>query len=148
MNEQPPGADQGRQPTEEELLAAYEEQVKQLRIEDVLVQTLVSLLNLGGRKAGLAPGSEAERDLDQVRLAVEAARALLPLTEPVLGPDAAQVRQALSQLQLAYARLSGAPPADAEGGAGAGAAQDQESQQQPDGPGPAQQSGRLWVPGQ
>ena len=109
MSEQQPEGDPGRQPTEEELLAAYEEQVKQLRIEDVLVQTLVSLLNLGGRKAGLAPGSEDERDPGQVQLAIEGARALLPLVEPALGPDANQVRQALSQLQMAYAKISGAP---------------------------------------
>ena len=48
---------QPRQPTDEELAAAYEEQLKQIRVEDVLIQTLVSLLNLGGRKAGLSPGS-------------------------------------------------------------------------------------------
>ena len=43
-----------RQPTDEELAAAYEAQLKQIRVEDVLIQTLVSLLNLGGRKAGAA----------------------------------------------------------------------------------------------
>lgn len=149
MNEQP-GPGPGREPTEEELMAAYEQQVKQLRIEDVLVQTLVSLLNLGGRKAGLAPGTEDERDLEQVRVAIEGARAIMPLVEPVLGQDAGQVRQALSQLQMAYARLSGGapeggePPA-AQGGEGPAEPGEQPS---PEGPGPAQQSGRLWVPGQ
>ncbi len=54
----PPGAGgQTREPTEEELHAAYEAEMKRLRIEDVLVQTVVSLLNLGARKAGLVPGS-------------------------------------------------------------------------------------------
>ena len=139
-----------RQPTEEELLAAYEEEVKRLRVEDVLVQTLVSLLNLGGRKAGLAPGSEGERDLDQVRLAIEGTRALLPLAEPALGPDAAQLRQALSQLQMAYAKLSGGAPGPTAGeqpGPAPGAAP-QEGEPQEEGLGPAQRSGRLWVPGQ
>jgi hypothetical protein len=138
-----------RQPTEEELLAAYEQEVKRLRVEDVLVQTLVSLLNLGGRKAGLAPGSEDERDLEQVHLAIEATRALLPLSESALGQDAAQLRNALSQLQLAYAKLrggaAGEPPEAGEPGApeGGEAAEPQEP-----GPGPAQRTGRLWVPGQ
>ena len=38
----------------------------------MLIQTIVSLLNLGGRKAGLAPGTEDEKDLEQLRQAIEA----------------------------------------------------------------------------
>ncbi len=133
-----------RPPTEEELRAAYEAELKRLRVEDVVVQTLVSLINLGGRKAGLVPGSEDERDLEQVRQAVDAARALLPLVEPVLGPDARQLRDALSQLQLVYAREAGPPappgPAAPQGPPPPAA--------EPEGPGPAQRTGRLWIPGQ
>jgi hypothetical protein len=140
-----------RPPTDEELAAAYEEQLKQIRVEDVLIQTLVSLLNLGGRKAGLGAGGipdEGERDPEQVRQAVEGIRALLPVCEPLLGPDAAQIREALSQLQLAYAQISGVstPP----GGAPAGnvpPGQDPGTAR-PEEPGPGQSSGRLWVPGQ
>ncbi len=101
---------QGPQPNEEELRAAYEAELKRLRVEDVLVQTVVSLLNLGGRKAGLAPGTEDERDPEQLRLAIEGARALLPLVEPVLGAEASQVREILSQLQMTYAQTRGAAP--------------------------------------
>jgi hypothetical protein len=146
MSEQEPQ----RQPTDEELAAAYEAQLKQIRVEDVLIQTLVSLLNLGGRKAGLSPGTEGERDPEQVRQAIEGVRALLPIVEPLLGQDAAQIREALSQLQLAYTKIaggqaapSGAPPAEGGGPGSAG-----EDQPKPDEPGPAQSSGRLWVPGQ
>jgi hypothetical protein len=141
---------EGRAPSEEELLAAYEEEVKRLRVEDVLLQTLVSLLNLGGRKAGLAPGTEGERDLEQVRLAIEGTRALLPLVEPALGPDGAQLRQALSQLQLAYAKLSGEAPAAAPGEEAPAAPASDKPGEAPreEGTGPAQRSGRLWVPGQ
>jgi len=144
-----------RDPTEEELRAAYEEEMKRLRVEDVVVQTTVSLMNLGARKAGLAPGSEGERDLGQVEMAIEGARALLPLIEPQLGPNAAPIRDALSQLQLAYAQLvsegADAAPAEpgspaGEGATGATAPPAQSGDEQ--GPGPAQQSGRLWVPGQ
>ena len=135
-------SDQPRQPTDEELAAAYEAQLKQIRVEDVLIQTLVSLLNLGGRKTGLSPGTEEERDPEQVRQAIEGVRALLPLVEPLLGQDAAQIREALSQLQLAYARITGGEPA-AEEGEPTGA-----EQPGADAPGPAQSSGKLWVPGQ
>ena len=158
MSDQPydPSAEQGmRPPTEDELRAAYEEEMKRLRVEDVVVQTTISLMNLGARKAGLAPGSEDERDLGQVQMAIDGARALLPLVEPQLGPNAAPIREALSQLQLAYAQLVGEeggappPPGDPPGSAPGVGAQPQPAQ--PDdatGRGPAQQSGRLWVPGQ
>ena len=82
MSEQEP-----RQPTDEELAAAYEAQLKQIRVEDVLIQTLVSLLNLGGRKAGLEPaGPRASAILDQVRQAIEGVRALLPRRRAAAGP--------------------------------------------------------------
>jgi hypothetical protein len=127
-------------PSEEELRAAYEAELKRLRVEDVLVQTVVSLLNLGGRKAGLAPGTEDERDPQQLRLAIEGARALLPLVEPALGEEAAQIREVLSQLQMTYAGAAGAQPAPQ--------APSEPEAPKPGDQGPAQQSGRLWVPGQ
>jgi hypothetical protein len=139
--------------TEEELRAAYEaqleEQLKTLRVEDVVVQTIVTLVNLGGRRAGLAPGTEGERDPEQLRLAIEGARALLVLIEEQLGPDGKAIRDALSQLQLAYAQLSGGPAPAGPGGEGG--PQGDPSGGQPGGQGgggPAQSSGRLWVPGQ
>lgn len=144
MSSQPPFGDpEGPQPTEEEMRAAYEEQLKALRVEDVVVETIVSLLNLGGRKAGLVPGTEDEADAEQVRIAVEGVRALLPLVEAPLGENAGQLREALAQLQRAYVQLAGpaVPGGSSEGGAEGGTAD-------PEGPGPAQSSGRLWVPGQ
>ena len=143
-----PGGDPGHQPTEQELQAAYEAELKRIRVDDVLVQTVVSLLNLGGRRAGLAPGTEGERDLEQVHQAIEAVRALLPLVEGQLGPDAKTLRDALSQLQMAYAQLSGA---GAAGGGSSGGPEEPPRQPEPapgGEAGPAQRSGRLWVPGQ
>jgi hypothetical protein len=139
--------------SEDELRAAYEaqleEQLKSLRVEDVVVQTIVTLVNLGGRRAGLAPGTEAERDPEQLRLAIEGARSLLGLIEAELGPDGKAIRDALSQLQMAYAQLSGGPAAP--GGAAGGASEPPAgggTEPQGGGSGPAQSSGRLWVPGQ
>jgi hypothetical protein len=141
-------SDQQRQPTEEELRAyaqQLEEQMRQLRVEDVIVQTIVTLVNLGGRRAGLAQGTEGERDPEQLRLAIEGARALLPLIEDQLGPDGKAIRDALSQLQMAYVQIS-----ESEAGSGGGEQGGEPGAQgeQPKGPGPAQSSGRLWVPGQ
>lgn len=146
-DQMPPGFDPSNPPSEEELAAAYEAQLKQLRVEDVVLQTVVSFLNLGGRKAGLAPGTEDERDVAQVGLAIEGARRLLPLVEDQLGPDGATLRDAISQLQMAFVRLGGQAPQEG-GEAAGGPAPEGQAPQQPEGPGRAQSSGRLWVPGQ
>ncbi len=166
------------QPSEDELRAAYEAEIKKIRIEQILLEQVVSIVNLGMRRTGLAPGTEDERDIDQVRIAIEAVRALLPLLEQSMPPQAGQIRDALSQLQLAYVRLGGspsggesAPGTGGPGTTGSGVA----GSEQPSGPGdagappapgpprpgqpgaeepapgdggPAQRSGRLWVPGQ
>ena len=111
------------------------------------------LANLGMRRTGLAPGTEDERDVAQVRLAIESLRALMPVLEQAAPSQAAAVRDAISQLQLAYVRIGGqAPEAGApESGAEperAGPPPAEEPPPKPGEPGPAQRSGRLWVPGQ
>ena len=126
----------------EEELRALEAEMEKITVDDVLLQTVVSLLNLGGRKAGLgaAPGEEPKRDLEQVRLAIEGTRALLPVLEPRHGDKLGPVRDTLSRLQMIYAqaaRPGEAPPPSEEAPA-----------PKPGEAGPAQRSGRLWVPGQ
>jgi hypothetical protein len=137
------------QPTEEELRAALEEEMRRITVDDVLLQTVVSLVNLGARRAGLAPGTEDERDLDQVHRAIEGVRALLPLVPERQPGELEPINDAVARLQMAYAKLAqeggpAAAPADApEGAPGTPPKPDE-----PAGPGPAQSSGRLWVPGQ
>ena len=145
MSTDPPASPPGGEPeleglTEDELRAAYEAELARIRVEDVLVQTVVSLLNLAARKAGLT-GAEEEPDFEQVRQAIDGTKALMPLVEPTLGPDVKQVREALSQLQLAYARSGATPPPGA-------ARPDEEPPAQGGTGGSAASSGRLWVPGQ
>ena len=94
-----------QEPSEAEMRAALEEQMRRITVQDVLIQTVVTLINLGGRRLGLAgpPEEAGERDLQQARLAIEGARALVPLLpQEDLGP----VRDALSQLQMAYVQLA------------------------------------------
>jgi hypothetical protein len=158
------------EPTEEELRAAYEAEIKKIRVEHLLLETIVSLINLGMRRTGITPGTEAERDPEQVRLSIEAIRALLPLVEQTAPQQVTPIREALSQLQLAFVRSgSPAPATEAPGGqapptGGPGAPPPRPPAQapreappappdaeQPDEsgePGPAQRSGRLWIPGQ
>ena len=122
-----------RQPSEEEIRALEAEMAK-LTVDDVLLQTIVTLINLGARKAGLADDSEP--DLPQVKQAIDAARALLPIVEPRHG-EALGAGQGRAVAPPDGLRADERP---AQPAAGAGAEETRA--------GPAQQSGRLWVPGQ
>lgn len=152
----------GAAASEEELRAAYEAEIKKIRVEHVLLEHVVTLVNLGMRRTGLQPGTEEERDVEQVSVAIDGIRALIPLLERTAPEQIGPIRDALSQLQLAFVRIGGSQPAAAsgeEGGPGdqrAGPAapeppadpQSEPAPSQPGEPGPAQRSGRLWVPGQ
>jgi Domain of unknown function (DUF1844) len=144
------GTGSDRQPTEEEMRAALEEELKRVRVEQVVTEATVSILNVAVLRAGLVPGSEGEQDLGQTRMGIEAVRALMPLVEQSLGTEQARpIRDALSQLQMAYVRAVGSGPAEPGSDApGAPPAQEQPQSGPADGTGPAQRSGRLWVPGQ
>ena len=136
--------------TEEEL-RRLEAEMERITVDDVLIQTTVTLLNLAARKAGLAapPGEAPAADWEEVRQAIEGARALLPLLEERHGDQLGQVRQTLSQLQMIYAQQAGAAAAaEPEGGAAPPEEGQDPEQPKPEGPGPAQSSGRLWIPGQ
>jgi hypothetical protein len=135
---------EGGAPSEEQLRAAQEE-LRRVRVDQVVVEAAVSVLNVAVLKSGLVPGSEGDRDLEQVRVGIEAVRGLMPVVEQAAPEQAGPIRDALSQLQMAYVRATSepspgaeSPPAPAEQQPGAGE----------QGPGPAQKSGRLWVPGQ
>jgi hypothetical protein len=138
----------------EEQLRALEAEMEKVTVDDVLLQTIVTLINLGARKSGLARSDPARAeseapppDLEQLRQAIEGARALLPLVEQRHADKLGPVRDSLSQLQMVYAQKAGA---DAEQPQQPGAREEPQPGQPPDPgqPGPAQQSGRLWVPGQ
>ena len=156
---------EGPGPSEQDLREAYEQEIKRLRVEHVVLDGVVTLVNLGMRRSGLGPGTEAERDPEQVRIAIEAVRAHMPLVEALAPEQAGSVRQALSQLQLAYVRIAPpdaavpggpsegsqppAPPGDA-GAPGSPATEPAAGEPpviKPGEAGPAQRSGRLWVPG-
>jgi hypothetical protein len=141
---QPDDAQPGEPQSEEELRARLEEELKRITVRNILIQTVVTLVNLGGQRLGSSEATRDVRDLAQTRMAIDAVRALLPLLETT-DEDAEQmrpVRDALAQLQIAYARELGATPADRkETETEAEAGQPQQQPEQPRKP-----SGRLWVP--
>jgi hypothetical protein len=132
----------------EEELRQLEAEMERITVDDVLIQTTVTLLNLAARKAGLgAPPSDPTHptaDWEQVRQAIEGARALMPLLETRHAEQLGPVRDTLARLQMVYAQQSGG--ATPEGGPTEPEAPSEP--EQPEGAGPAQSSGRLWVPGQ
>jgi hypothetical protein len=161
------------QPSEDEVRAAYEAELSRITSADMVLQATVSLLNIGARRLGLVGGTEGaeaqqastERDLEQVRDAIDGARGLLPVLERREDGDSPRsLRDALSALQFEYVRLRGGESGPGDGGGGGAGGSDEggggsgvptpPAPQPPDpgddegGPGPAQRSGRLWVPGQ
>jgi hypothetical protein len=129
--------------TEEEI-RQLEAEMERITVDDVLIQTTVTLLNIAARKAGLGAPNQSPPtpapDWEQVRQGIEGARALLPLLEQRHANQLGPVRETLSRLQMAYAQQAGGeapPPPPGE-----------EPAKPEEGPGPAQSSGRLWIPGQ
>ena len=128
----------------EEQMRQLEAELERVHVDDVVLQTIVSLINLGARKGavGAPPEAGLTPDNDQLKIAIDAASALLAIVEPRHADKVGPIRDAVSQLQLAYAQATGsqvpsapaappqAPPARPQGGQA--------------GPG----GGRLWVPGQ
>jgi hypothetical protein len=169
-------------PSEAELRAAYEAELSRITSTDMILQAAVSLLNIAAHRLG-PPGGEtagagvdlkdaqvgaAVRDLEQVRDGIDGVRALLEILDRRIPAEVRPLRDALSRLQLAYAReaqsaagpVAGAgneatpaaespaePTAPAAAAPGAGGAEQAEGEPRREEPGPAQASGRLWVPG-
>ena len=114
-----------QEPTEEQLLDA----LRRVKVDDVLLQTVATLVNLAGQKLTVPEA----KDPAEAKKAIDAARAMLPL----LPEDAArQIKDALSQVQMLYAR-------EAKGGGA-------EEPAQPAEPGPeepqAKRPSGLWTP--
>jgi hypothetical protein len=130
MTEPGPEPTQGETPlSEEELQQRLEEQIKKVRVQDLLLESVASILNLSARRIG----KEDERDLEQARVGIEAVRAVLELIDP---EPREQVREALSQVQMLYAREAGGGAEEPPGGGG----------QPPPEPPPGDRPSGLWTP--
>jgi hypothetical protein len=83
------------EPTEEQLLEA----LRQIKTEDVVVQTVATLVNLAGQKLAV----EGAKDPAEAKNAIDAARHMLALV-----PEDAQapIQNALDQVQMLYVRES------------------------------------------
>jgi hypothetical protein len=126
-----PAEEPGPTPADqEELQRRLEEQLRKVRVQDLLLESVVSILNLSARRIG----KEDERDLEQARVGIEAVRAVLDLIDP---EPRQQVREALSQVQMLYAREAKGGGGEPEGGAPA---------DQPEGAPKVERPSGLWTP--
>ncbi len=135
--------------SEEELRARIEEQLRTVRVQDLLLDSTVSLLNLSARRIA----KEDERDLEQARVGIEAVRAMVDLLD---AEPAKQIRTALSEVQVLYARQAeGGEPerGDADGEPSSepaakppGAAGPPQSAPGPARGGPQRPPSKLWTP--
>jgi hypothetical protein len=81
------------------------EQIKQLKVSDVLLSTVTTIAQLGYAKL-----EEGTRDLDQARLAIEVLSAVIPQLDPHIPNEISRDLHAmLANLQLAYAGAASHP---------------------------------------
>ena len=119
------------------------EALKKLRVEDVLLQTAATLIDLAARRMGLAE-EDGPKQMDQAKLAIDAIRALQPL---MTEEQQAAVREPLSQLQMTYAREAKAEPAPAPDGEGAPAAGPEPGAAKPDDDAEREKArSKIWTP--
>ncbi len=139
QGEQAPPA--GAEPTEEELRAQYEEQIRRVRVQDLVLQSAVSILQLSARRIA----KEDEKDLEQARIGIDAANAMIDHV-----PEEAQgeLRQAVSELKMLFAQHSeggGGDAPEASGDAPAEAPSDPPAGEPT--PPPGSKDSGLWTPG-
>jgi hypothetical protein len=106
--------------SEDELIAA----LKQLRTDDIVVQTVATLVNFAGQKLSV----DEVKDPAEAKKAIDAARHMLSLVPDDARPP---IQNALDQIQMAYVR-----EASGEGPSG----------EQPPKEEPPPQS-KIWTPG-
>jgi hypothetical protein len=95
-------AEEPQQPTEEELVQQLQDELKKLKVSDLLLQTLYTVSSLGYHRL-----TGEDKDLEQARLAIESLKALLPVLEGHVSEQAlADFNQVLANMQLAYADAS------------------------------------------
>jgi hypothetical protein len=120
-----------QEPTEEQLLEA----LRRIKVDDVLLQTVATLINVAGQKLSVPEA----KDPVEAKKAIDAARAILPLC-----PDEAvgQIKDALAQVQMLYVREAGEVAVEQPAQQAAG-----ESQPGSDEAERAKARSKIWIPG-
>jgi hypothetical protein len=92
---------------QEQFARELAEELRKLRVEDVVIQTLITISSIGYRRLGLTPDTKDDRDLPQAKLAIDTMRALTPVLEAVVPEELIRdFNQSVASLQLAYAQAA------------------------------------------
>ena len=93
---------------DEKLIQQLEEELKKVKVSDLLVQTLYTVSSLGYSRLGTE-----NRDLEQAKLAIEAMRALIPVLAGSVPEEVVRdFTQVTANMQLAYAKAVSEPAAE------------------------------------
>ena len=94
-------------PEEQERIAReLADELRRLRVEDVLISTLTTVSSIAYRRLGVMEGTHEDRDLAQVRLAIETMKALTPVLERFVPAELVRdFHASVANLQLSYARV-------------------------------------------
>jgi hypothetical protein len=120
-----------QEPTEEQLLEA----LRRIKVDDVLLQTVATLINVAGQKLSVPEA----KDPVEAKKAIDAARAILPLC-----PDEAvgQIKDALAQVQMLYVREAGEVAVEQPAQQAAGESQPGSEEAER-----AKARSKIWIPG-
>ncbi|MEZ5075240.1 MAG: hypothetical protein R2691_10470 [Solirubrobacterales bacterium] len=143
-----PPPEQELTPEQEQMLRQMEDEMRRVRVQDLVAQSVVSIINVSYRRIA----KEDERDLEQARVGIEAVRGLVDVLDE---ESQREIRNALSQLQVLYAQHAGGAPGPAPdaggappGGGSTAAGSTAAGGGAQEGPGAAGKAPpRLWTPG-
>ena len=93
--------------SEEEVARQLAEELRNLKVEDVLISVLIQVSAIGYRRLGLTEETKDDRDLPQAKLAIDTMKALMPVLSDVVPADLIRdFEQSVANLQLAYAKAA------------------------------------------
>ena len=93
--------------SEEEVARQLAEELRNLKVEDVLISVLIQVSAIGYRRLGLTEETKDDRDLPQAKLAIDTMKALMPVLSDVVPGDLIRdFEQSVANLQLAYAKAA------------------------------------------
>jgi hypothetical protein len=93
--------------SEEQVARELAEELRKLKVEDVLISVLIQISSIGYRRLGLTEETKDDRDLPQAKLAIDTMKALMPVLEEAMPADLIrEFEQSVASLQLAYVKAA------------------------------------------
>jgi hypothetical protein len=93
--------------SEEQVARQLAEELRNLKVEDVVVSVLIQISAIGYRRLGLTDDTKEDRDLGQAKLAIDTMKSLTPVLEQVVPAELLRdFNSSVANLQLAYAKAA------------------------------------------